>query len=309
MVRVCTKWFPNEKNPAKSGYYIDDQLKLQLDILLKNAMKDWDFTILVSGGGEVRVGKSKLAMDIACYWAYQMNELHGIKVPFTLKDNYVFDGRRLIQQGNYLGRNYPHAPLVYDEAGADLEGRKTMQTLTQDVLDFYRECGQYDLLNILVLPEYFDLPKGIALSRSMFLLDVYYTSNDVGLFIRGYFNFYSKRQKKWLYLKGKQTLNYKAVKYDFHGRFYNFYQLPEKDYRKLKQEALMKRENKRRNKVMLQRDACWYILWSGFGWTQSEIAKRMEQLTGFYVSRVAITDGISHFKMENEERGERVGGK
>lgn len=300
MVRVCIKLFPNKNNPAKSGFYMDDQLKLQLDILLKNVKNDWDFTILISGGGEVRVGKSKLAMDIACYWTYMLKELYDITVPFSLKDNYVFDGKKLIQLGNFLGQNYPMAPLVYDEAGAELEGRKTMQTLTQDVLDFYRECGQYNLLNILVLPEYFDLPKGLALTRSMFLLDVYYTSNDVGLFIRGYFNFFSKRQKKWLYLKGKRDLNYQAAKYDFHGRFYNFYQLPEKEYRKLKQEALSKRESRRRSKFQLQRDAAWFLLWSEHDWSQSKIAQRMEQLTGVYVPQQAISDAMSHLKVENE---------
>jgi len=300
MVRVCQEWFPNEKNPEKAGFYMDDQLKLQIDVLLKNIKNDWDFTILITGQGEVRVGKSKIAMDIACYWAYMLWKLYKIKVPFNLKENYIFDGKKLIEVGNNLGQNHPMAPLVYDEAGADLEGRKSMQTVTQDVLDFYRECGQYNLLNILVIPEYFDLPKGIALSRSIFLIDVYYSSDETGLFTRGYFNFFSKRQKKWLYLKGKRDLNYQAAKYDFHGRFYNFYQLNEKDYRKLKQDALTHRESIRRSKFLKQRDAAWYLLWSEFKMSQEQIGQRMEGLTGIFVPQNTISDALSHMKMEIE---------
>ena len=300
MVRVCQEWFVNKKNPNKSGFYMDDLLKLQIDVLLKNVKNDWDFTIMITGQGEVRVGKSKLAMDIACYWTYMLWKLYKIKVPFSLKDNYIFDGKKLIEKGNYLGQKFPMSSLVYDEAGADLEGRKSLQAATQDVLDFYRECGQYNLLNILVIPEFFDLPKGLALSRSIFLIDVYYSSDEDGLFTRGYFNFFSKRQKKWLYLKGKRDLNYNAAKYDFHGRFYNFYQLNEKEYRNAKQEALSKRENRRRSKFQLQRDASWYLLWSEFNMTQSQIGERMEGLTGIFVPQNTISDALSHLKVENE---------
>jgi hypothetical protein len=309
MARVCVDWFPNKKNPKKAGFYMDDNLKLQLDVLLKNIKNDWDFTIIICGEGEVRVGKSKLAMDIACYWSYQIWKLYKIKVPFNLQDNFVFEGTHLIKKGNMLGQSHPYSALVFDEAGADLEGRKVMQGSTQDVLDFFRECGQYNLLNILVLPEYFDLPKGIALSRSMFLINVYYTADDDGLFVRGYFNFFSKRQKKWLYLKGKKDLNYKSVAYDFHGRFYNFYQVNEKEYRKAKQEALSRRESKKRNKFQMQRDACFYLLCSEgmegedgevVKLTQENLSKRLEQLTGIFIARNTISDGLRHFQLEDE---------
>ena len=294
-MRVCKEWFPDN-----DGFYMDDTLVLQIQILAKNIQNDWDFTIIITGQGEVRVGKSKLAMDIGCYWSYLMWTMYGIKVPYTVKDNFVFDGAELISKGNNLGQNYKHPVLIFDEAGADLEGRKAMQQQTQEVIDYLRECGQYNMLNIMVLPEYFDLPKGIALSRSIFLLDVYYSSDEEGKFIRGYFNFFSKRQKKWLYLKGKRDLDYYAAKKDFNGRFYNFYQIDEKEYREAKRNALTKRESKRRSKFQMQRDACWYLLWSEYGMTQQDIGIRMEGLTGIFVPQQTIADGISHFKAEND---------
>jgi len=302
MVQVCEEWFPKgtRKYQKKAGFFLDEVLKMQIDILLKNIKNDWDFTIIITGSGEVRVGKSVLALQIGAYWTEQMWKLYKIKVPYTLEDNIVFDGTKLIKKGNELGKNHPYSVLIYDEAGADLEGRKVMTSVTQTTLDYFRECGQYNMLNILVLPEFFDLPKGIALSRSIFLLDVYYTSTQEGIFKRGFFNFFSKRNKKYLYLKGKKDLNYSAYKYNFHGRFYDFYPISEPKYRELKQLALSRRESKRRNKFQNQRDACWFLLNQEVGWTQKEISKRMEQLTGIFVARNAISDGVRHFMFENE---------
>jgi len=302
MTKVCCDEFPKGtfKYQKEDGYQLDSLLKSQLDILLKNITNDWDFTIIITGGGEVRVGKSVLAMQIGKYWTSEIKRLYGKEVPFNVQDNFVLDGKQLIKKGNELGKEHPYSCLIFDEAGADLEGRKAMQTITQDVLDYYRECGQYNMLNILVLPEYFDLPKGIAMSRSIFLLDVYFTADESGFFQRGFFNFYSRRNKKYLYLNGKRDLNYKAYRYDFHGKFPNFYPVDEKEYRSTKQKALVGRENKRRNKFQTQRDACWYLLNKEIGWTQAEIAKRMEQLTGIYVAYSVISDGLSHFSLENE---------
>lgn len=292
MARVCVDWFPET-----NGFYMDDQLKLQLDVLLKNVKNDWDFTIIVTGQGEVRVGKSKLGMDIACYWSYEILRLYKVKVPFNVKDNYVFDGQKLIEIGNRLGQNHPMSALVYDEAGSDLEGRKSMQTATQNVLDYFRECGQYNLLNVLILPEYFDLPKGIALSRSIFLIDVYYSANEEGLFLRGFFNFYSKRQKKNLYLRGKRNLDYHAAKYDFHGKFYNFYQVNEKEYRQAKQDALTARESNKKNKWMIQRDALMYLITERFHVTQEDLAHVIKMLCDISLTRQSISDSIQRFKL------------
>lgn len=244
MVRVCTDWFPNPDNPKKAGFYMDNILQANIDALLKNAGKkdDWDFLILITAGGSVRVGKSVLALQIATYWCHELERLYEMKVPFSIKENMVFHGAKLIKQGNKLGTKYPHSVLIFDEAGADLEGVKAMKRSTQAVKDYLRECGQYNFLTILVLPEFFDLPKGIALSRSDFLIDCYALPDSIGKFRRGYFNFYSKPNKKNLYLKGKKDLNYKAYRYDFHGRWLNFYPVDEAEYRAAKISALKSRE-------------------------------------------------------------------
>jgi len=299
-MRVCQEFFPET-----NGFFMDERLKLQLDVLLKNITNDWDFTIIITGQGEVRVGKSVLAMQIAMYWTYEIWKRYGIKVPFNTEENFVFEGHNLIRKGNILGKNHKYSALIFDEAGADLEGRKTMQSSTQAVLDFFRECGQYNLLNILVLPEYFDLPKGIALSRSIFLIDVFYTANENAIFERGKFNFYSRRSKKWLYLKGKRDLNYSCV-------FFKFYPVNKEEYELMKLEALKRRESKVRNKFMVQRDACILLLCGEKQekdikkgekiMTQQSLSQRLEQLTGIYINRKVMSDALRRMKVElNEE--------
>jgi len=254
MVKVCELEYPKgySKYQKSSGFAMNPILKQQLDIYLKNIKNDWDFTIIIAGEGEVRVGKSVLAMQIAAYWCNQIKELYGVDVPFDLKQNYVFNGVDLIKKGNELGQKYPYSPLIFDEAGADLEGIKAMSKTTKAVKDFFRECGQYNLLNILVIPEYFDLPKGIALSRSSCMINVYWLGTDEGIMKRGYFKFYSRPNKKRLYLYGKKDLNYNAWKQDFYGTFDNFYPLNEKEYRKMKKVALKTREKVTSKEIKLR---------------------------------------------------------
>lgn len=301
--RVCEEWFPigSFKGQKLAGFAMNTLLKTQLDVLLKNIVRDWDFTIIISGQGEVRVGKSYLASQIACYWAYQMKKLYNIDVCFNLENNFIFDGQKLIEKGNYLGQNFPYSPLIFDEAGADLEGRKSMQITTQNVLDFFRECGQYNLLNILVLPEYFDLPKSIAITRSKFLIDVWYGCDKDDIFTRGYFNFHSSRKKKDLYKLGKKELNYKVIPPDFSGMFPNFFPLDKVAYRQKKQEALSKRGTKTRNTLMIQRDALLYLVYKLAGLTQQQIGERVESLTGKYMPQTTITDILARFNYLEEE--------
>lgn len=295
MARVCTDIYPAKFSRNRfDGFYMDNKLKMQLDILLKNIKNDWDFTILITGSGEVRVGKSVLGMEIAAYWTDQIKKLYGKQTILSIK-NFVFDGRKLIEQGNELGQNYPYSSLIYDEAGADLSGTKIMTQMTQDVLDFYRECGQYNLLNILILPDFFDLPRPIAITRSIFLINVDYEANEEGIFVRGILKFYSRKAKKKLYLEGKKELNYDAVPCDFIGRYYPFYPINEEEYRKAKVEALRHREKRRTNVVLDQRDFAWYLLHEGFGMEQSEIARRTSDITGKYIQQQLISDAITRF--------------
>jgi hypothetical protein len=242
-VWVCGDWYPKGTFSNRiAGFPMNRLLKTQLDYLIKNVVNDWDFTLLICGEGEVRIGKSTIAQQISTYWTWSLCKLLNIKLPHSVEENIVFLGQELIRKGNKLGQKQLYSSLIFDEAGADLEGAKTMKQTTQAVKDYLRECGQYNMLNILVLPEFFDLPKGVALSRSIAMINVYWLPEDDGTFERGFFKFYNRPDKKKLYLLGKKDLDYSIWQETFYGRFPKFYTYDEVKYKQAKKEALKNRE-------------------------------------------------------------------
>jgi hypothetical protein len=285
MARVCVEWFPNPENPNLSGFFMDDFLKRELDIYLKNVKNDWDFTILISGQGEMRVGKSLIGLQICAYWTYQIEKLYGIKVPFNIKENLVLNGNELMKKGVALGEKYKYATLDYDEAADDLESSKVMKGSTQMIKDYLRKSAQFNMLNVIVQSEYFEVPKSIAISRACCLIDVYYDIKEDGKFERGHYNFYSRRQKKLLYLVGKKMLDYRCVKPDFKGTFNNFYPVDEQEYRKEKKDAL-NRWTKTTAKDVKQTE--WVraaiLLLNKQGWSSIEVANHMNELSKCKIS-------------------------
>lgn len=224
-----------------------------------------------------------------------MENMHGIKVPFNIKENIVFTWNKLIDQGHNLSKKSKYCALSYDEAGETMEGTKSATKELRAVRDYLRECGQYNFLNLLVMPEFFDLPKGIAITRSIFLIDVYYVSDGEGIFQRGYFKFYSRKNKKHLYLKGKKDLNYNAHVFNFDGRFYNFYPVDEQEYRNLKAEALRNRGSHVKDKVMETRNCLFYVLNRKFGLSCPKISALIMKYAKERVPSDTIKSAIQDF--------------
>ena len=282
MVKVCI-----DKFPETGGFYIDGYLKENLDILAESITKDFDFVILISGSGMTRVGKSLIGMQVGYYLNYKVNELNKLHNTFTT-DNYAFRGDYLIK----MSKEFPqYSVLSFDEAGSDLMARKTMHGTTQALLDYLRECGQKNQFLICILPDFFDLPKGIALTRSVCLIDVQFADK----FNRGRFNFYGRRAKKMLYLKGKKFLDYESHRSDFHGAFTNFYTIDETKYRQMKMDALQGREKQAADKesrkhIRLSAHRKELILFlKEQGITQTAIAERMG-ITQAEVSKIVSGD-------------------
>ena len=88
-------------------------------------------------------------------------------------------------------------------------------------------------------------------------------------------------------------LDYNAAKFNFNGKFINFYPIDEIKYRQMKLEALKRRDAQHRDKALLQRNAAFYMLNQDLGLTHEEIGRRIEQITGIYTPRQTVTDGIS----------------
>lgn len=226
MVKVCKKEFPkgSYKNQQSDGYYMDGYLKENLDVCGEKIVDDMDFIFLVSGNGTVRNGKSAIAQQMAKFFQHKVKEYHDIDNDFTV-DNIVFKGRNLIKKGLRIPR---YSALVLDEGDDLTEGY--WEDIAKKMRKFLRKCGQKNLFLVLILPDFFELPKSFALTRTNALVNVKFK----GKFERGYFDFFNKKKKKMLYIKGKRYQNYQAVKPNFKGRFPNLYTVDEKEYRKKK---------------------------------------------------------------------------
>lgn len=296
MARVCRELFPET-----DGFYMDDQLKMQLDVMIKNVVKDWDFTIIISGQGEMRVGKSLIGMQICVYWTDQMLRLHKVSVPFNVKQNIVFNGVDLVRKGMALGTKHNYAALDYDEAADDMEGVKVMKGSSQQIKDYLRKAAQFNMLNVIIQSEFFEIPKYLAISRSSCLIDVTYHPDERGHFQRGYARFFSRRSKKRLYLLGKKMLDYNALKPDFKFTFPHFYPINEQEYREEKRSTLLRWD---KMSAMEQRRDAWvrgaikYMNEQGL--SHREIAEEMNKRSNTKITHTTVGKLLGGERVEDD---------
>lgn len=236
-------------------WYIDKYLALQLISLAYNIKKDWDYVIMITGDRMVRVGKSVLGMTICAYLAYLMNHFKLNNDAFTIDDIY-FDNKIMVDRA----QNKPKYTInLYDEGREGLAAVKAMKGFQQDLMDFFTECGQLNQVFVIVAPDFFELKEDIAVARSEILINVYRKGTQimsdvfkngeklpVVRFDRGYFEFFSRKRKAWLYdkFKSQRRKNYGLVKADFVGRFVEQYPLGESEYKQLKKDALSRFKEK-----------------------------------------------------------------
>lgn len=227
-------------------YWMDNYLKTNLDTIDYNLTKDWDFVIPISGSGMVRVGKSVLAQQVGYYIAWKR------QTPFTV-DNIVFSGEELMKIASKLPKN---SVIIYDEARGELDSKKTMESVTKSLLDFFAECGMYNHCIILVLPNFFELPKSIAIYRTDILLNVLKLTEEKTLpngtvvieYKRGFYEFFNRQSKKKLYIEGKKRYDdYTAAKRSFYGEFRNF-DIIDRDAYEQKKLNFLKRDRVKKNK-------------------------------------------------------------
>ena len=230
MVKVCEELFPMGSYPRQKspGYYMSEPLKSNLDILARSIVKDMDFVLPISGNGTVRNGKSTLAQQIGTYLTYMVNKNHDLKNEFSIK-NIVFKANELMDKALKLPK---YSVIVLDEGDDMVENFWSKKA--KDMRRFFRKCGQLNLFVILILPDFFEMPRIYAITRSSFLINVKFQ----GEFNRGYFDFYSQASKRMLYIKGKKFSDYTVIPPDFDGIFAKFYTVGEEVYKKKKLEDL-----------------------------------------------------------------------
>lgn len=231
MVKVCCKEFPKGtlSGQQSDGFYMDGYVKENLDIMAEKIVDDMQFVGIISGKGTVRNGKSTFAQHQGFYFTHKVNELHKLNNKFDI-NNIVFKADDLIEKAFSLP---PYSVLVLDE-GDDLTAQYYSK-LAIKLRRFFRKCGQLNLFFLLLIPDYFELPRSYAVTRSTYLINVMF----MGRFERGFFEFYSGEKKRELYYKGRRYGDYHCVKENFKGRFPKPYLVNEEEYRKKKRADMM----------------------------------------------------------------------
>jgi len=208
--------FPGQKSPGK---YMDGTLYENVKIMARNIVRDMTFMGVASSSTlEVGTGKSCMLQQIGEAYTEMVNKEHGLNLNFSEK-NIVFRPEKLIEVAQTLPK---YSCIIMDE----WDEKSYFDKLAIALRQFFRKCRQLNLFMLIIIPDFFQLPKGYAISRSAFFIDVKFA----GEFQRGFFDFYNFERKKDLYVKGKKTYNYRVSKPNFSGRFTDGYAIPKELY-------------------------------------------------------------------------------
>ena len=220
---------------------IHTALKKNLDHIKTANSNDIDFKILISGDGKTRTGKTTEGVQMACYLDPSFLS--------NWKTRIVYDGEELIKQGNSM---QPGQCLLYDEARQVLNSKNQMNGYAKNLMNFFSQCGDKNLYIIIILPDFFELPKSIALVQSIYLINCHFMRG----FERGFFDFFNHKQKKYLYIRGQKFLDYKAVLPSFKGTFTKFFPIPLIQYKNNKHnklQELRKKDKKPANNILIKK--------------------------------------------------------
>lgn len=204
---------------VEGKYNLHYYLASNLERAKRMIKKDYDLVICIDG--MERSGKSVLAQQIGYYLD---RTLTIDRITFTAEEF-----KKAVSQAK------PNECIILDEAMTALFSRASMSKTNIDIVRLLAEVGQKNLVIIIVLPSFFVLDQYAAVHRSRCLIHTYTKKLQ-----RGYFRFYSMKNKKQLYLMGKKGYNYGAAKPNFRGWFSGAYAIDEKEYRKKKADSLIK---------------------------------------------------------------------
>lgn len=271
------------KSQKTAGRYVDGILYENLSILAKAIVRDMTFLAFIfSSTLEVGTGKSVLASQIGEIWTALINELHKLDNKFDI-NNCVFKPADLIEKSFQVPK---YSIIILDE----WEDAHYWSQLGTTLRQFFRKCRQLNLFILCIIPNFFQLPIGYAISRSVFAIDVRFERD----FERGFFYFYNFDRKKNLYIKGKKQYNYQVAKPNFYGRFADGYAYDDKKYKAKKLEDTMEMGDKIEvhNKYIIQRNILYELL-KEKGVSQQQVADYMTN-KGVNTTRQAISKVIAN---------------
>lgn len=214
-MKFAEKIFPlgTFKDQRTDGAYLNETLAENLDVMVDMIDKDMTFLGLITGNDSVGNGKTTIVTQIGCYLTYKINQKYGLNNSFTA-NNIVMEGKDLPDKSFSM----PKFSVIQLDEGDDMTTH-SMKQVAVNLKRYFRKCRQLNQILLIILPSFFELPKFYALNRSHFLINVKFQNK----FERGYFEFYSPKGKKNLYINGKKNWDYDAWKPDFSGSFFSSY--------------------------------------------------------------------------------------
>ena len=185
-------------------YYMEKDLKQNLDFLIKRMNNKWDNALIIDG--DERSGKSTLGRQIGYYMACEMN------LPFSL-ENIFFDPNGMFDFATKNNRQI----IIWDEAAMGGATDDRFKEIQQLIIKMLITCGKYNHTYIFIIPKIRKLANYIAEDRSLALIRVFAINN----FDRGHFKSYSRKKKDLLSQWERKNWN-KFVCPDFRGKFFSY---------------------------------------------------------------------------------------
>lgn len=258
---------------SNKTFYIDNQLKENLDILLDGLKQNDDFVIVIDG--PEGAGKSKLAQQIGFYCAKRLGTPFGVdNIHFQLNDYIDFS----IEKPEYT-------VLILDEARKILNRKSATSNEVKKFTNYLSECRSNKQVHIICLPAYHDLDKYVALWRMKCVIHLkkYFVESskfESGYEIRRgeYFAYFNVKNLQYWYDKPYNYPN----QYELTGKFKNVDVIDEKEYQEKKGLNLLEKyhsskEKEKENHLMVQYRRFIYLLCSrlrtDYGYTISDLAR------------------------------------
>ncbi len=214
--------------------------------------------------GREGLGKSTLAMQLA----YSVD-------PNLSLDNIVFTANQLEKRIKEAKR---FIAIIFDESFSGLSSKGAISKENKRLVRLLMMCRQRNLFIFIVLPSFFLLEKYVGIFRSTALFNVLASRKNFKL---RYYKVYNYRQKRLLYIKGKNLMDYSKPKIPKSYRFYR--KLPptidEKAYR-LKKLITFRddgKEESEESKIIKQRNFLFYVLNENYDLSYTGIAKLLEE--------------------------------
>ncbi|MEM4230619.1 MAG: hypothetical protein QXF25_01980 [Candidatus Pacearchaeota archaeon] len=287
-MKVMTELYPKGtlQYQSSDGLYMQEELAENIKILARNIVNDLQFFgIICSSTYEVRTGKSTLAQQIGKYYSYEVEKIIKREIPFSC-NNIVFKTEDLIKRALTLPK---YSALILDEN--DEVDESYYSYISKALRFFLRKSGQLNLFIIMIAPNFFQLKPSFAISRSNFLIDVYFD----GEFERGFFKFFNFERKKLLYLQGKKFYDYNCVTPNFKGRFTGNYMVDKEEYLRLKLEDLKNIETPQQLKFNDVRKQLIYNFYKNIPDIDIELLAK-----GFNITKASVYNAIKEYQEKEE---------